>query len=161
NQLASLMERRDEERVEYEERWIAARGNPTSFGNHPVRISVANSDRAEQEGIAALIKDWLKQGITPGEIAALARRNLDVRNVVLALGRLGIRAVTAGLATPEGAAGDLASVVTFADRPKTSLPRMAIALGRGRFEKSVINSVVRWISDTVDDEWNFVVQGNG
>src|SRR5262249_21666302 len=71
------------------------------------------------------------------------------------------RAVTAGLATPEGAAGDLASVVTFADRPKTSLPRMAIALGRGRFEKSVINSVVRWISDTVDDEWNFVVQGNG
>jgi superfamily I DNA/RNA helicase len=158
NQLDSLMER---EGAEYIERWLAARTNPSSFGERPVRVSVAHSDLAEQEGVAALIDDWIKQGVAPGEIAALARRNIDVRNIALALGRLGIKAVAAGLATPEGAAGDLACVATFADRPKTSLPRIAIALGRGRFEKSVINSVVRWISDTADDEGNFAARGNG
>jgi len=161
NQLASLMERPDEGNVEYEERWFAASANPPSFGRYPVRVSVANSDRAEQEGVAAQIKDWVDQGAAPGEIAVLARRNIDVRNIVLALGRLGIKAVTSGLATPEGAAGDLACAVTFADRPKTSLPRIAIALGRGRFEKSTINAVVRWIGDSADDEGNFAVQGNG
>ena len=149
NQLASLMERGG---VEPEGRWLVASANPSSFGRHPVRVSVANSDLAEQEGVATQIKDWIKQGVAPGEIAALARRNIDVRNIALALGRLGIKAVTSGLATPEGAAGDLACAATFADRPKTSLPRIAIAVGRGRFEKSVINSVVRWISDTADDE---------
>jgi hypothetical protein len=158
NQLDSLMER---EGAEYIERWLAARTNPSSFGERPVRVSVAHSDLAEQEGVAALIDDWIKQGVAPGEIAALARRNIDVRNIALALGRLGIKAVAAGLATPEGAAGDLACVATFADRPKTSLPRIAIALGRGRFEKSVINSVVRWISDTADDEGNFAARGDG
>jgi superfamily I DNA/RNA helicase len=166
SQLASLMEG---DGAEYNDRrndlWTAAPGNPSSFGpsfeTPPVRVSVANSDLAEQEGVAAQIKDWIKQGVDPGEIAALARRNMDVRNVALALGRLGIRAVAAGLATPEGAAGDLACVATFADRPKTSLPRIAIALGRGRFEKSIINSVVRWISDTADDEGNFAAPGNG
>jgi DNA helicase-2/ATP-dependent DNA helicase PcrA len=152
NQLASLMERNG---VERDERWLAASANPAPFGRRPVRISVANSDLAEQEGVAAQIKDWINQGVPPGEIAALARRNIDVRNITLALGRLGIKAVTAGLATPEGAAGDLACAATFADRPKTSLPRIAIALGRGRFEKSVINSVIRWIGDTADDEGNF------
>jgi superfamily I DNA/RNA helicase len=158
SQLASLMER---EGVEYNERWLAARTNPSSFGERPVRVSVANSDLAEQEGVAAQIDDWIKQGVTPGEIAALARRNIDVRNIALALGRLGIKAVAAGLATPEGAAGDLACVATFADRPKTSLPRIAIALGRGRFEKSIINSTVRWIGDAADDEGNFAVRGDG
>ncbi|HKQ91078.1 MAG TPA: UvrD-helicase domain-containing protein [Blastocatellia bacterium] len=158
SQLASLMER---EGAEYNERWLAARTNPSSFGERPVRVSVANSDLAEQEGVAAQIDDWIKQGVTPGEIAALARRNIDVRNIALALGRLGIKAVAAGLATPEGAAGDLACVATFADRPKTSLPRIAIALGRGRFEKSIINSTVRWIGDAADDEGNFAVRGDG
>jgi superfamily I DNA/RNA helicase len=158
SQLASLMER---EGAEYNERWLAARTNPSSFGERPVRVSVANSDLAEQEGVAAQIDDWIKQGVTPGEIAALARRNIDVRNIALALGRLGIKAVAAGLATPEGSAGDLACVATFADRPKTSLPRIAIALGRGRFEKSIINSTVRWIGDAADDEGNFAVRGDG
>jgi superfamily I DNA/RNA helicase len=158
NQLASLMEG---EGVGYNERWLAARANPSSFGRLPVRVSVANSDLAEQEGVAAQIEDWIKHGVDPGEIAALARRNIDVRNIALALGRLGIKAVAAGLATPEGAAGDLACVATFADRPKTSLPRIAVALGRGRFEKSIINSVVRWISDTADDDGNFAARGNG
>jgi superfamily I DNA/RNA helicase len=182
NQLASLMgvsptvsecgsSPTVSERVEYDERWRAAGANPSSScsseghsfesGRPPVRISVANSDLAEQEGVAAQIEDWVKHGVAPGEIAALARRNIDVRNIALALGRLGIKAVAAGLATPEGAAGDLACVATFADRPKTSLPRIAIALGRGRFEKSVINSTVRWISDTDDDEGNFAARGNG
>ncbi len=158
SQLASLMER---EGAEYNGRWLAARTNPPSFGERPVRVSVANSDLAEQEGVAAQIEEWIKQGVAPGEIAALARRNIDVRNIALALGRLGIKAIAAGLATPEGAAGDLACVETFADRPKTSLPRIAIALARGRFEKSVINSTVRWIGDASDDEGNFAVRGNG
>ncbi len=160
SQLASLMGSSAivREDADYNERWLAARTNPLSFGERPVRISVANSDLAEQEGVAAQIEDWIKHGVPAGEIAALARRNIDVRNIALALGRLGIKAVAAGLATPEGAAGDLACVATFADRPKTSLPRIAIALGRGRFEKSVINSAVRWISDTADDEGNFAVR---
>jgi DNA helicase II / ATP-dependent DNA helicase PcrA len=161
NRLASLMERPDEGSDEYESRWLAANSNPSSFGIYPVRVSVANSDLAEQGGIAAQIKDWIKQGVAPGDIAVLARRNIDVRNIVLTLGRLGIKGVTAGMATPEGAAGDLACVVSFADRPKTSLPRIAFALGRGRFDKSIINSVIRWISDTADDEGNFVIQGTG
>src|SRR5215475_11246321 len=163
SQLDSLMGGRTIVRkgADYNERWLAARTNPSSFGERPVRISVANSDLAEQEGVAAQIEDWIKHGVTPGEIAALARRNIDVRNIALALGRLGIKAVAAGLATPEGAAGDLACVATFADRPKTSLPRIALALGRGRFEKSVINSVVRWISDTADDEGNFAARRYG
>lgn len=167
NQLDSLMSDGQtvkpavKEGVEYNERWLAAQANPASFGRLPVRVSVANSDLAEQDGVAAQIEDWIKQGVAPGEIAALARRNIDVRNIALALGRLGIRAVASGLATPEGAAGDLACVATFADRPKTSLPRIAIALGRGRVEKSVINSVVRWIGDTSDDEGNFAAPGNG
>jgi len=163
SQLASLMggSLTVREGAGYNERWLAARTNPSSYGERPVRISVANSDLAEQEGVAAQIEDWIKHGVAAGEIAALARRNIDVRNIALALGRLGIKAVAAGLATTEGAAGDLACVATFADRPKTSLPRIAIALGRGRFEKSVINSAVRWISDTADDEGNFAARGNG
>jgi superfamily I DNA/RNA helicase len=164
NRLASLMEGSDEGRAEAEERWVAADANPSSFGIHPVRVYIANSDPAEQEGIATKIKDWIDQGVAAGDIAVLARRNIDVRDVVLTLGRLGIKAVTAGLATPEGAAGDLAAIVSFADRPRTSLPRMAFALGRCRprkLEVSVINSVIRWINDNADDEGNFVIQGTG
>jgi superfamily I DNA/RNA helicase len=161
NRLASLMEGLDEGSAGYEARWLAANSNPSSFGIYPVRVSIAQSDLAEREGIAAQIKDWIEQGVAPGDIAVLARRNVDVRNIVLTLGRLGIKAVTSGLATPEGAAGDLACVVSFADRPKTSLPRIAVALGRGRFDKSVINSVVRWISENADDEGDFVIQGVG
>ncbi|HEY8459538.1 MAG TPA: UvrD-helicase domain-containing protein [Blastocatellia bacterium] len=171
NQLASLMSGagRDLRPNGQNGLWTAARADASSFdastGLSPerpvVRVSVANSDLAEQEGVAAQIEDWIKQGVAPGEIAALARRNIDVRNIALALGRLGIKAVVAGMATPEGAAGDLACVATFADRPKTSLPRIAIALARGRFEKSVVNSVVRWIGDSADDEGNFAAPGNG
>jgi superfamily I DNA/RNA helicase len=161
NRLASLMEGADEGSAGYEARWLAADSNQSSFGIYPVRVSIANSDPAEQEGIAAQVKEWIEQGAVLGDIAVLARRNIDVRNIVLTLGRQGIKAVTAGLATPEGAAGDLACVASFADRPKTSLPRIAVALGRGRFDKSVINSVIRWIIDNADDEGDFVVQGIG
>jgi DNA helicase-2/ATP-dependent DNA helicase PcrA len=161
NRLASLMEGPDEGSAENEARWLAANSNPSSFGIYPVRVAIANSDPAEQEGIAAQVMGWIEEGVAPGDIAVLARRNVDVRNIVLTLGRLGIKAVTSGLATPEGAAGDLACVVSFADRPKTSLPRIAVALGRGRFDKSVINSVIRWISDNADDEGEFVTQGIG
>jgi DNA helicase-2/ATP-dependent DNA helicase PcrA len=161
SRLASLMEGPDEGSAEYEARWLAANSNPSSFGIYPVRVAIANSDLAEQEGIAAQVMDWIEEGVAPGDIAVLARRNVDVRNIVLTLGRLGIKAVTSGLATPEGAAGDLACAASFADRPKTSLPRIAVALGRGRFDKSVINSVIRWISDNADDEGEFVIQGIG
>lgn len=154
NQLASLMDGRSEDR------WLTASSNPVPLGASTVSVSLAASDHDEYSGIAGQINDWLEQGVAPGEVAVLARRNVDVRNLVLALGRLGIKAVTAGLATPEGAAGDLASIVTFADRPQTSLPRVTIALGRGRYEPSTINSVIRWIHDTAGDEWQFTVQGD-
>ncbi|MBO0719523.1 MAG: UvrD-helicase domain-containing protein [Blastocatellia bacterium] len=159
NQLSSLMKTTGGlSHQAHWETWRAAGSNPSSFGDDPVRVFVANSDRAEQEGIAGLVRDWiLDQGVAAGDIAVLARRNIDVRNIVLALGRLGVKAVTAGMATPEGAAGDLACAASFADSPKTSLPRIAVALGRGRFSNSIINRVVRWISDAADKEGNFTI----
>jgi superfamily I DNA/RNA helicase len=146
NQLASLINGHTE--GERGRSWCAAASNPRSIGPTPVSIAIADSDLAEQEGIAAVVKGWINQGISPGDVAILARRNIDVRDLVLALGRLGIKAITSGLATPEGAAGDLACIATFDDTPRTSLPRLAFALGRGRFDQSTIDSVIRQFNET-------------
>ncbi len=108
-----------------------------------VAVAHAESDLAQYEGIAAQIGAWLNQGVDAAEIAVLARRNLDVRDISLALGRHGIQATTSGTVTPEGVAGDLAAVVTLPDHPRASLPRLAFALGRGRFDAKIINAVIR------------------
>jgi superfamily I DNA/RNA helicase len=86
----------------------------------PVRRLRANSDRAEREAAADVVEKWLQQGCPPGDVAVLARRNVDVRNIAIALKRRGIRAITTGIITAEGAGGDLAAVVAAADQPRAA-----------------------------------------
>lgn len=161
NQLACLMEEPERENAEYLSRWEVASGNPTSVGLTPVSISVADSDQAEYEGVAAQVKSWLEAGVPLENIAVLARRNVDVRDIMLALGRSGVRATTNGLVTPEGAAGDLANIVTFADRPQSSLPRLAFSLGRGWFPSEAINKVIERLLATLDEEGVCSIDGYG
>jgi len=150
NQLATLMEAPGHEETVSHERWKP--GTPLPTPSEPaVTVIRADSDHAEQEAIAACVESWLRQGVAPREVAVLARRNIDVRDIVLALGRKGIRATTMGLVTPEGAAGDLAAIVTLADQPRASLPRLAFALGRGRFKGPVINAVITRVLETLQD----------
>jgi DNA helicase II / ATP-dependent DNA helicase PcrA len=124
------------------ERWRAGR-EVAPLGEAPIRLAVAASDFAEREGIADQVGAWLERGeLVPGDIAVLARRNLDVREIVLALSRRGIRAAASGLLTPEGAAGDLAAVMTIVDAPRPSIPRVTYALARGFHDPSAINAAV-------------------
>jgi hypothetical protein len=84
----------------------------------------------EARGVVEQVKNWIgRDGVKPGEIAILARRHVDVRNIVMALTEERIIAQAAGMMTAEGAAGDMAVVLTLADRPASSLPRLAYALG--------------------------------
>ena len=129
----------------------------TSPQEPAVAVAHAASDAAQHEGIAAQIETWLAQGVSISDIAVLARRNLDVRDISLALGRRGIRAAATGAATPEGVAGDLAAIVTLADQPRASLPRLALALGRGRFDAATINTAIRQAFDSDGDDDNELV----
>jgi DNA helicase-2/ATP-dependent DNA helicase PcrA len=139
NQMATLIASPEHATGEYEAFWeVGASHQP--FGDPPIQILSANSDAAEQEGIAELVNQWREAGVKAGEIAVLARRNIDVRNIVLTLGRRNIKATTAGLLTPEGAAGDLAAMLTLADAPKASLPRVIRALGVG-YESALLNEI--------------------
>lgn len=153
NQLGHLMEQPETDSTDYPKRWEANASNPGSFSAIPINLLVGNSDRAEQEAVARQIWHWIEQGASPGEIAVLARRNVDVRNVVLALGKKGIKAVTSGLATLDGAAGDLAVIVTFADRPRTSLPRVLKVL-HPKLDKATINEHITHLQYVfADDEY--------
>jgi superfamily I DNA/RNA helicase len=144
NQMATLLASPEHDSADFIKFW-EQKGNHSPFGELPVQILRSSSDAAEQHGIATLLKQWIAQGISPGEIAVLARRNVDVRNIVLALGRQGIKAVTSGLITPEGAAGDLAAVITLPDVPRASVPRVIFSLGRNRFQPDVLNRVITLI----------------
>ncbi|MDQ4123245.1 MAG: UvrD-helicase domain-containing protein [Acidobacteriota bacterium] len=153
NQLADIMECSNKETNEFLKRW--KRGTKiTSFGNKDsvIKVAQADSDQAEYEGIARQVNSWIEQGAKPQDIAVLARRNIDVRNISLALGKRGIKATTTGLITPEGAAGDLAAVSTFIDGRRASLPRIVYALGRDRFEKSDLNRAVENLSQINDNQ---------
>ncbi len=161
NQLAALMEAPQLESSEYAERWKKSPKNPVSIGHSPVSVAIADSDQAEYEGIATQVRAWLDDGVPLRDIAVLARRNIDVRNIVLALGRLGVQATTSGLVTADGAAGDLANLVTFADRQHTSLPRLAFALGCGSFQPKLIHRVVKRLFETLEEDGNFAVTGYG
>jgi DNA helicase-2/ATP-dependent DNA helicase PcrA len=116
------------------------------LGPYPVSIADAISDHAETEGIVDQIQKWQKEGMALGDIAVLARRHIDVRNVVLALTQRGVKAESAGLLTAEGAAGDLSVVLTLASvRDSASLPRLAIALGRNRIPADQIRATVEYL----------------
>jgi superfamily I DNA/RNA helicase len=134
--------------------WETSPSNPKAFSDRAISIAIADSDRAEQEGIAKQIEQWLTAGVKHDDIAVLARRNVDVRNIVLSLGKLDIKATTHGLVTAEGAAGDLANIITFADKPIASLPRLAFNLGHGgdrKFSTETINEVVMHLRNSLEE----------
>lgn len=150
NQLAELMECPGKDDGAYPERW--RRGTDTKSRPGPggaVVVAQADSDDAEYEGIAGQVKAWLKEGVSPSEIAVLARRNVDVRNITLELGKREVKATTSGLITPEGAAGDLAAVATFIDGRSASLPRVVYALGRETHDKAVLNDILFHLHEVV------------
>lgn len=119
-------------------RWRAA-SSAVAHSQHPVSLATANCDRAEREGVVGTVQAWLADDIAPENIAVLARRNVDVRNISVALNRAGIRAVTTGLLTSEGAAGDLTAVLTAVDHPAAAT-RLMYALARDSASRAEINS---------------------
>jgi DNA helicase-2/ATP-dependent DNA helicase PcrA len=155
NELATLMADPTATAGDVHQRWRPATSR-APLGTRPVIIAEASSDYAEHEGIADHVKAWLETGdMTPGDIAVLARRNVDVRNVVLALGARGVRAQASGLLTAEGPAGDLAAAVTLIDAPAASIPRLGIALSRGRFSIATANSAVSHMVSTLGADGSF------
>jgi superfamily I DNA/RNA helicase len=125
-------------------------GRESPAGAEPVLIAEAESQAAEYAGIVGQVEAWLGEpGVTAGDIAILTRRHVDVRKVVLGLATAGIRAQSAGLLTAEGAAGDLAAVLTAGDAPSASIPRLAFALGRRAFSTIELNA---FVAATLDRE---------
>lgn len=132
--------------------WRAA-SNVEAYEEPVVGVAVAGSDASERTGIARHVAGWLRSGIRPEHVAVLARRNVDVREVALALGALGIEVATSGLVTAEGPAGDLVAVAAFTDTPEASQMRLAAALARGRFSRSTTNAAIRMLrGDAVEDD---------
>ena len=156
NALAALLQFDDEAALGAEPRFTAAspvQATPALDGlAAAVVLAVAESDAAERAGVVATVCGWLERGIAPHEIAVLARRNADVREIVLALGRQGVRASAGAMMTPEGTAGDLAVVVTWADGTRgfrASLPRVAHALAQGRYAPERVDTVIALLLDRV------------
>lgn len=117
--------------------------NVMPHGERAVRVAVAPTDAAEHQGVADLVTEWLSDDeVAPEDIAVLARRNVDVREIAKALGTRGISTTTSGIVTAEGAAGDVAAVLTFANDPASALPRLAFALGRLGTSQHDRNTVV-------------------
>lgn len=137
------------------ERWRPGR-DVLPFGNAPGTLAIANSDLAEKVGVADTVEDWIVGGLKPDEIAVLARRNVDVRNIAIELKRRGIRAITTGILTAEGAGGDVAAVLTAVDY-RTALPRVAYSLKRNRISAKGLNSAIGQVlsmpEETPDPVW--------
>lgn len=141
NQLATLMQHPDGDVQEAETLWTSY-ADEEVLEQPAVRVVVGNADEAERAGIAKQVVRWIEAGVEPHDIAVLARRNVDVLNIVLALRDRGIRAVAPGIVTAEGAAGDLAAVTTVADDPHASLPRLIYALGRFSHDAASLDGMI-------------------
>ncbi len=122
------------------ERWRPA-SNLTALNKDPVVMAVASSDAAERAGVVTTIEGWLSQKVPAEDIAVLARRNVDVRNIAIELKRRNIKAVTSGILTAEGAGGDLAAVLTVVDHQK-ALARLVYALGRDLGTREELNEAI-------------------
>ena len=148
NQLAALMEGEDADPPR--RRWRPGRGvEPLAT---PVAVAATSSDAAERQTLVEQVRSWIERGVAPGDIGVLARRNIDVRNAALALAAAGIRAVTSGLVTAEGAAGDLAAAATALGAPRAAVPRLVYALGRGRAAVAELNAAVRHLLAAFEQE---------
>ena len=142
NHLAALLEDPEAEGP-VRRRWRANHDQPAA-GGRAIEVAAATSDGAERAHIAATVSAWHHDhGVPLGDIAVLARRNVDVREIARVLGAAGLRAVTSGVVTAEGAAGDLAAVVSLLDAPRAALPRLVYALFRGQMETAALNEAVR------------------
>ncbi|HTE45706.1 MAG TPA: UvrD-helicase domain-containing protein [Gemmatimonadaceae bacterium] len=165
NQLAALLEEPSAggpSGEAHRERWTAGtRAAP--LGRVPVAIAEAATDAAEAEGVAGRVSEWIEgDSVSPGDIAVLCRRHVDVRNVILELSRRGIKAQASGVLTAEGAAGDLAAMLTLADAPAASIPRVAFALGRGRWSTTEINATIgRLLRELRGDDEDGLTQRRG
>jgi len=127
-----------------------------SFGNTPVLLGMANSDAAERQGVIAFVRQWLTAGIPAEQIAVLARRNVDVRNLAIDLKRNAVRAVTSGLLTAEGAGGDIAALFTVIDHQE-AIPRLAYCLNRHNGTPDVMNAAVQQLLAASADEQASIV----
>lgn len=157
NQLAALMSGVPQA----EGTWRAAT-EPGPVHGVAVEVVDADSDRAEHDAVAARVCEWMeREGAAPRDIAVLARRNIDVRNIALALNRAGVPAVTAGLVTTEGAGGDLAAVLALLDAPRAAVPRLVHLIGRSRVETDELNACVTRILAEVDEQGAFAAEETG
>lgn len=156
NELAALLEDPDHDGP-IPARWRPDHDRPPVLPP-AVTIAEANSDVAEREGIAAQVDRWVRHGVEKADIAVLARRNIDVRQISLALNQLGVRAVTTGLVTAEGAAGDLASVAALLDAPRAAVPRLTYALFRDTTPPGALNAAIEYMLASMDRDGAFEVQ---
>lgn len=154
NQMASLMFKDNNSPENEMPNWKAHESNPKALFQPVVSMATANSDHAEYEEIAKQIKDWATKKVPLADIAVLSRRNVDVRDIVLALSKQEIPAIASGVVTADGAAADLAAVLTFADKPQASLGRIAYCLGRNSFDYKIIDSVIEKVREKADDFQN-------
>lgn len=138
-----------------EEIWEADSTNPKSEIKPAISFAVADSDEAERVGIVDQIQTWINQGVEIKDIAVLARRNVDVRNIVLALSKNNIPAVASGVVTAEGAAGDLANIITFDDYPIPSIPRLVYCLGRNDYKNEDLDSLIKQLLENFADNKEF------
>jgi DNA helicase-2/ATP-dependent DNA helicase PcrA len=139
NRLAVWLEE-SESFVDAPGRWRSGK-HVTSYQKTPVSLARANNDASERDGIVRTVQSWLDDGFQAEDIAVLARRNIDVRNIAIALKKQGIRAVTSGLLTAEGAGGDLAAVLAAVDHHQ-AIARVAYALYRGLLVPEILNDAV-------------------
>lgn len=151
NQMASLMFKDTNSLENDEPKWEAHENNPKAVFQPVISTATANSDCAEYEEIANQIKVWVSKKVPLADIAVLSRRNVDVRDIVLALSKREIPTIASGVVTADGAAGDLAAVLTFADKPQASLGRIAYCLGKNKFDYETIDAVIERIREKADD----------
>jgi DNA helicase-2/ATP-dependent DNA helicase PcrA len=125
---------------------VPARWKPgreiSSHGRDPVVLATANNDLAERRGVGEAVRQWMSEGIPADDIAVLARRNVDVRNIAIELKKNGIRAVTSGLLTAEGSGGDLSAVLTALDHQQ-AIPRLVYALHGDKSSRENLNGAIR------------------
>jgi DNA helicase-2/ATP-dependent DNA helicase PcrA len=132
------------------ERWRRGR-DILPFGVTSASFASANCDAAERDGIVETIKEWIVGGMRPDDIAVLARRNVDVRNIAIELKRRGLRAVTTGILTAEGAGGDLAAFLSLLDQP-AALPRVAYSLEGGQTNSSCLDQAIGQVLAALKEE---------
>ena len=144
NDLAALMEDPELGAETNRARWVPQADAPMGYGVPVVEVVQADSDVAERLGIADHVRRLVREEKVPaGDVAVLARRNVDVRAIALELGERGVEVSTAGLVTTEGAAGDLLAAASARDARDVAATRLGAALGRGAYEKDVVNTAIR------------------